>query len=155
MIDVSTLIPKLYHSLNEIGIDRYDTKLAYNDLNEAYEIIKMIGDTLDVDVDIAYKPTSLSRCILTYAKYLGYRNYTRLAEQQMDGGPSTNQIQVVYDTAECQRCLTYLFGVQFDETLLPKVLTEEHKPILLAIGPSIVDSPRPRYTGTNRLNNQI
>ena len=137
-MDLTILMFQVRDKLNGIGIDKYDDKFLYRDLQDAYDTIQMIADTLNVILE-DYSETSLQRCVIKLGTYYGYRNYTRLAESQLSNEPTTSSLQVAYDTAECRRCLTYLFGVQFDENLIPVTMMESHKPTISRMGPSIAD----------------
>ena len=137
-MDLQNLVFKVRDKLNDIGPDKYDDKLVYRDLQDAYDNILMIASILEVNID-DYAEYAVERCIIKLGTYNGYRNYTRLAEQQLGNEPTSSSLQFAYDTAEVRRCLTYLFGVQFDEELIPITINDHHLPRITKMGPSIAD----------------
>lgn len=141
MIDLSTLIFRLRDKLNEIGIDHYDDKLAYRDLKDGYDAIRMIADAIEVDVE-TFATYKVERCTVMTATYYAYRTYSRLAERQLGTEPNTAAMQVNYDSTDAQQCLTLLFGVPITQDLIPEIILKEYTPIAGKLGPSIADYKR-------------
>jgi hypothetical protein len=142
LMQLDKLIFKLRDKLNEIGIDQYDDRLAYRDLEDAYDTLQMIGDMLAVDItDYTAFPTyKVERCTIRVATYHAYRNYTRLAERQLGALPQGAPITISYDTIDAQNCLTLLFGVTFNEELIPEIIQINVNPVTSgSMGPSILD----------------
>ena len=141
-MELDTLIYKLRDKLNEIGIDQYDDRLAYRDLEDAWDTIQMIADMLVVDIDdtTAFPTYKVERCIVRVGTYHAYRNYTRLAEKQIGALPQGAPLIVGYDVIDAKNCLTLLFGVTFDDELIPEVINNNVNPVVAGqMGPSILD----------------
>lgn len=141
MIDLHTLIFKLRDKLNDIGIDHYDDRLCYRDLQDAYDTIKMAADFLDLDIEdtTSFASYKVERCTIRVATYYGYKNYTKLAERQLSTEPQTSPIQIMYDINDAINCLTLLFGTPFNEQLLPEVINIVSRPVTSAVGNSWLD----------------
>jgi len=141
-MELDTLIYKLRDKLNEIGIDQYDDRLAYRDLEHAYDTLLMIGDMLEVDITdtTAYPTYKVERCTITVGTYHAYRNYTRLAEKQIGALPQGAPLIVGYDVIDAKNCLTLLFGVTFTDELIPEIVEHNMNPVVAgSMGPSILD----------------
>jgi len=149
------LIYVLRDKLSEIGIDHYDDRLAYRDLQDAYDTIQMIGDQLQVDVTDAdtFASYKVNRCIVRLGTYNAYRNYTRLAERQFGSLPSAAGLTVTYDITDSKNCLSLLFGVTFTDDLIPAMLERGVRPVVAMNGPSIVNVD-PAYTNTTTIMDQ-
>lgn len=133
------LIFKLRDKLNEIGIDEYDDKLAYRDLEDAYETISMIATVLESDV-ADYPTTGVERCVIRLGTYNAYRNYTRLAEKQLGALPQGSPIIISYDILDVKNCLSLLFGNAFTDELVPVSLSLSSNPVVAGRkGISIMD----------------
>lgn len=137
-MQLDKLILKLRDKLNELGIDQYDDRLAYRDLEDAWDTIQMIGDYLTVDVTdaTAYPTYKVERCVIRVATYHAYRNYTRLAERQLGALPQGSPMTVNYDVIDAQNCLSLLFGVAITEDMLPEL--HNVNPVKTSLGPSII-----------------
>jgi hypothetical protein len=141
-MDYENLIFKLRDKLAEIDIDQYNDKQAYRDLEDAYDTITMIADTLEVDLtDYTTFPTAyIERCTIRLGTYNAYRNYTRLAEKQIGTLPLGSGTIISYDVSDVKSCLSLLFGIAFDDDLLPVVLTASITPVVAGSrGSSILD----------------
>lgn len=141
-MDLNNLIYKLRDKLNEIGIDQYDHRLAYRDLQDAWDTIQMIGDILDVDVTdtTSYPAYKVERCVIRLATYHAYRVYTKLSERQLGALPQSSPHITGYDVIDCQNCLGLLFGTEFNSELLPETIMRVDRPVVPgAMGPSILD----------------
>ena len=141
-MQLDNLIFRLRDKLNEIGIDQYDDRLAYRDLEHAWETIQMIGDMLEVDLtDTTAFPTyKTERCTVTVGTYHAYRNYTRLAEKQLGALPQGSPLIIGYDVVDAKGCLTLLFGTTFTDELIPEVLEHNYNPVVAGqLGTSILD----------------
>jgi hypothetical protein len=136
---LENLIYKLRDKLNEIGIDQYDHRLAYRDLEDAYDTIKMIGDTLEVDVT-EFPTYKVERCVVRVATYHAYRTYTKLAERQIGALPQSSPQITAYDVIDAQNCLSLLFGITFNEQLVPEILVNNRNPVVSgSVGSSMLD----------------
>ena len=141
-MQLDELEPKLLDKLNQIGFDSYDPRVAYRDLEDAWETIQMIADILERDItDTSIFPTyKVERCVIRVGTYHAYRNYTRLAERQFQALPQGSPIIISYDVIDAKNCLTLLFGVTFTDELLPDTLTTSIKPVVAGgTVPSILD----------------
>lgn len=142
-MQLDNLIFRLRDKLNEIGIDQYDDRLAYRDLEHAFETIQMIGDMLEVDITdtTAYPTYKVERCTVTVGTYHAYRNYTRLAEKQIGALPQGAPLIVGYDVIDAKGCLTLLFGTTFTDELIPEIIERNYNPVVSGqMGPTILES---------------
>lgn len=141
MTELNSLIFVLRDKLNEIGIDHYDDRLAYRDLQSANDHINMIADQLDMDIDdsVSFATYKVNRCLVNVATYNAYRTYTRLAERKDGTLPSASDLTIAYDVKDAKTCLTLLFGTPFNDELVPLMVLHDEKPLGLIMGNSIIN----------------
>jgi len=118
MISFHPLVFKVRNKLNQVNIAYIDDIIVYQYLQESYDHIRMICDLLGVSIG-DFENYKLERCIVNLATFQSYRNYTKLADRQLNTEPTSSAIQTTYDNTDAQTCLTLLFGVPITNELVP------------------------------------
>lgn len=113
-----SMVFKVRNKLNQVNIAYIDDILIYQHLQEGYDHIRMICDVLGVLIT-EFEDYKIERCNINLAAFYAYRNYTKLAERQLNTEPTSAAIQVTYDQTDAQTCLTLLFGVPMTNELVP------------------------------------
>lgn len=139
-MQLNNLIYKVIDKLNGIGVDQYDPKIAYRDLEDSWDTIQLIGDYLNIDITdyTAYPTSRVERCVIKLATYNAYRTYTRLSERQIGALPQGAPTVIAYDVIDAKSCLSMLFGVQITDELLP-VVNEQNPVVSGSYGTSSLD----------------
>lgn len=100
-IDLNMLINEVRDGLSDIPFDLLDDKLIFKDLQDAYDFILMV-------VADGIPERSIRRCLIRYATFISYRNYTSLAERKLSSLPQSGPLQLQTMLMQTYNCLSLI-----------------------------------------------
>ena len=104
------LIKEVRQSIADPGYDIIDNKIIRHDLMDALDFVCMIAAE---DVELRF----IRRCVIRYAAYISYRNYTTLAESRYAALPESAPIIMQTLLMQSFNCLSYITQVPINSDL--------------------------------------